>query len=60
MSNLIWKLGLLPGFLARGFVEWKTLIWRADPDQYYCCDGRECCCGGISMREAISGEKADG
>lgn len=50
------KLALLPGFLSRAFDDWLSLIWESDLDACYCCDGRECGCGGQTTREVWGGK----
>lgn len=62
--RVIWKReGLNPKrkkYLVRAAAERFMLIlgpepWRAfadgDPDEYFCCSGRECGCGGTTIRE---------
>ncbi len=51
MKDLIWKLRVLRVLLGEAFDDWKKNIWAKDPDSYYCCNGRECCCQGSSIRE---------
>lgn len=52
MSERIEKIGMLWSFLSKAFTEWRDEVWRSDLDAHYCCDGRECGCGGITVRGA--------
>lgn len=51
MADLIFKLRLLRWFLSNAFADWQGEIWRRDLDAQGCCDGRECCCGGETVRQ---------
>lgn len=51
MSDFIFKIRLLPHFIAMGIDEWKREIWRRDLDSAYCCDGRECGCYAMTTRD---------
>lgn len=53
MNNTLWKIKMLCLFIMGAFEDWKSNIWVRDPDQNYCCDGRECACGGYSVREVF-------
>lgn len=52
MRNLIDKLRILFIFLADAVNRWEHEILENDIDSPYCCDGRECGCGGTTIREA--------
>lgn len=54
MRDAIWKLSVLLDHLSNTFDNWRTAIWDRDPDERYCCDGRECGCYGASIREVYS------
>lgn len=54
MRDAIMKLRLLwSGFLLQSFQEWRTEIWERDLDSRWCCDGRECGCQGMTIREVF-------
>ena len=50
MRDILFKLKQLYYFLLSAFELWKSDIWDRDLDEPYCCDGRECCCEGLSLR----------
>lgn len=54
MNDLAFKLRILSHLLGAAYDEWRDTIWRKDLDSQYCCDGRECCCGGETLREMWS------
>jgi hypothetical protein len=37
--------------IADNILMWKKDVWAKDLDSHWCCDGRECCCGGITIRQ---------
>lgn len=51
MSDLIFKLRVLRYLLVSGYEEWRDSVWKCDLDSLWCCDGRECGCGGSTVRE---------
>lgn len=54
MADIIYKLRILRWMVANTYADWRFTIWRRDLDGNYCCDGRECCCGGESLRSSWS------
>ena len=54
MKDTIFKLKLLWIFLIDAYENWKREIWKRELDENQCCDGRECCCGGASIRDSWS------
>lgn len=54
MSDVIQKLRILTLMLTSTFHDWKGEVWQKDLDSLYCCDGRECCCGGETIRDQWS------
>lgn len=50
------KAKILVHLLVQAFRDWKENVSRKDLDSVYCCDGRECGCGAITIGEAY-GEK---
>jgi len=52
MRDFILKVRILYISLIGAYEEWKSAIWERDLDENFCCDGRECGCGGDSVREA--------
>lgn len=53
MRDLLCKLGVLLAMLRGIYDTWETEVWVRDLDENYCCSGRECGCGGISVREVF-------
>lgn len=51
MSDAILKLQILRDMLRSSYGEWRREVWGRDLDENYCCSGRECCCGGMSVRQ---------
>lgn len=51
MRDLIFKLRVLRFMVADVVESWRSAIWEKDPDGLFCCDGRECCCGGGTIRD---------
>lgn len=54
LKNFIFKIRALIWFLRGAGEDWRREIWDRDLDGQYCCDGRECMCGGLSVRETYS------
>lgn len=54
MRQTIEKLAILLGFLIAAFSEWRAEVWRRDLDALYCCNGRECGCRAVTVREVFS------
>ena len=54
MRDAITKIRILFGFLSSSVDAWKSEVWSRDLDERYCCDGRECGCQGVSVREVYS------
>ena len=51
MGDLLFKLKILVVLLKGQFHEWRVDIWSRHLDERYCCDGRECGCCGVSVRD---------
>jgi len=51
MKDFILKLKILYRMVMNTYDDWKELIWTHDLDESYCCDGKECGCGGMSIKE---------
>lgn len=51
--DAILKLRVLTALLRNTYAEWRKDVWSAELDARYCCDGRECCCGGATVREVF-------
>ena len=45
------KLRILIHYLRSAYEDWHKLVWCNDLDIPYCCSGRECGCGGVSIRD---------
>ena len=54
MDDRLFKLRILRAFLEEAFTSWRDQLWDRDLDDIYCCDGRECCCGGETIRSVFS------
>ena len=54
MKDLIFKLKILFLMLASAQEEWRKHVWERDLDSRDCCSGRECCCGGATVRDIWS------
>jgi hypothetical protein len=53
MNDALTKLVILRMMLRSTYDEWRQTVWKKDLDGLWCCDGRECCCGGMTRREAF-------
>ena len=51
MIDFLLKLKILVGLFGSVFSQWKTEVYSKDLDQPYCCDGRECGCYGMTVRQ---------
>lgn len=51
MADLLFKIRVLRWFILNAWGDWKEQVWLKDLDSLGCCDGRECCCGGETVRE---------
>lgn len=45
------KFRILRGMVVMTMQEWRDQIWNRDLDEIYCCDGRECGCGAVTVGE---------
>lgn len=54
MNDILDKIAILKMLLRSAFDQWRNEIWEHDLDQPYCCDGRECGCGAMTLREVYS------
>lgn len=54
MRDLIFKLRVLRFMVVEATDTWRSTIWSKDPGALYCCDARECLCGGDTIRQAWS------
>ena len=53
MRDAIIKLRILFGFIAGAFDSWRREVWDRELDELYCCNGRECACGGLTVLEVM-------
>lgn len=51
MRERIEKIVILWLFVKGAVRDWWDEVWQKDLDAPYCCDGRECGCGGMTVRE---------
>lgn len=59
MNQVIRKLRILTGMLRSVFESWREDVWARDLDGRYCCDGRECGCGGDTLGEVYGERRHD-
>ena len=52
MRDFFIKMNILYISLFGAYEEWKREIWDRELDENFCCDGRECGCGGESVRDS--------
>lgn len=53
MRDTIIKLRILFHFIVSAFNDWRASVWGRELDELYCCDGRECACGGLTVLEVM-------
>jgi len=51
MRDAMTKLRILMDMLVGTLSDWRENIWKSDLDSRVCCNGRECCCDGVTIRE---------
>jgi len=51
MRDAMIKLRILIDMLVGAMSDWRENIWKSDLDSHVCCDDRECCCDGATIRE---------
>ena len=51
MNDMLTKIRILLSWLRHDYEQWRRDIWPEDLDARYCCDGRECGCFGMTLRE---------
>lgn len=51
MKDIFEKLRILWLLLADTCESWHKEVWKTDLDAQFCCDGRECGCGGATVRD---------
>ncbi len=54
MREIVGKLRILKIMLAVTYDQWRKEVWPNDLDAQICCDGRECECGAMTVRECWS------
>lgn len=54
MSNTLFKMRILGRLIANAVNEWRREVWKRDLDSYMCCEGIDCGCCGITVRESWS------
>ncbi|MCG7932327.1 MAG: hypothetical protein N0E44_20090 [Candidatus Thiodiazotropha lotti] len=55
MADFLFKIKLLWWFVDEAIRNWRNEVWQRDLDERYCCDGNECACGGVTVREMHEG-----
>lgn len=54
MADFIFKLRILWGLLASQYEYWRRDVLPNNLDVPYCCDGRECGCYAMTLRDIYS------
>jgi hypothetical protein len=54
MKDFIFKIRVLFDFLLDACEHWKKEVWNKDLDSYYCCNGYECGCQAVSVRQVFT------
>ena len=54
MADILFKLRVLWWLLNDAVYNWKQYAWSKELDAPACCDGRECWCNGMTVREQWS------
>jgi hypothetical protein len=55
MSQIFRKTRILFYFLVNAVRDWRREVLPRDLDEQYCCDGRECGCGGDTVEQVFGG-----
>jgi hypothetical protein len=55
MKQISDKLRILWIVLVEAYDRWKVTVWNHDLNEYYCCDGQDCNCDGMKIREVYLG-----
>ena len=50
MKDTLFKFKILYWLLLEHYEHWRKEIWNRDLDEVWCCSGRECACGGETVR----------
>jgi len=51
MKDWFFKLTVLRWLLSDAYTTWRDNVRDCDLDAAECCDGRDCLCGGMTVRE---------
>lgn len=51
------KLKILYWMVFNSIEGWHSQIWKADLDERFCCDGRDCGCGGATIEDIYMSHK---
>ena len=51
VEDWVFRLYVLRKMLSGALEEWKNTCWGDRLHAFYCCDGRECGCGGATNKE---------
>jgi hypothetical protein len=53
VGDIFDKLKILYWMLLCEFSNWQKYVLAKDLDSAFCCNGAECCCGGMTVRESF-------
>lgn len=53
MKDALTKLRILYRVLSAAYSDWRQEVWSRDLDERYCCDGRECGCMAMTVRDVF-------
>lgn len=51
VKNIHFKLKILYYDIYEVLIHWRDIVWKSDLDQLVCCNGRDCFCGGETLRD---------
>lgn len=51
MKQVFKKFICLYWFILSAYEDWRINVWKQDLDELYCCDGRDCLCGGATIEQ---------
>ncbi len=57
INDFFIKMIILKYLLTENYDLWKKEIWKRDLSGRYCCDGKMCGCGGMTVKEAWYNKK---
>lgn len=52
MKDIFFKFKILYWLILDTCGTWKAEVWKRDLDERFCCDGRDCACGGMTVKDS--------